>query len=271
MPVKMSSTEKLFISGEGCVNTAIIGRKYLCREALMAVLQNSGLNFFHQSEDASLLLANIAGSEQPDLLICCIDQYGNHELFLQQIGFLRLTISHMKTILLTDIPVDAAVVQAVHSGIEACLSNDISGQVLQRAVELVLSGQHLFAANIARHLVEPPASGPERLPPAPVTPSIPVPEALTLPLTLSGAAPLSKREFQILRHLVDGLPNKTIARALDITEATVKVHIKALLRKTRMANRTQVAIWAVNNGFALAAEAQDTAFQSSMPQVLVAE
>jgi two-component system, NarL family, nitrate/nitrite response regulator NarL len=60
---------------------------------------------------------------------------------------------------------------------------------------------------------------------------------------------LSEREEQILRDLVKGLPNKIIARKRDMAEATVKVHLKSILRKTRMANRTQAAIWALENGY----------------------
>jgi two-component system nitrate/nitrite response regulator NarL len=39
---------------------------------------------------------------------------------------------------------------------------------------------------------------------------------------------------------------------MAITEATVKIHVKQILRKTRMQNRTQVAIWAMNNGLSAA-------------------
>ena len=60
---------------------------------------------------------------------------------------------------------------------------------------------------------------------------------------------LSEREEQILRDLVKGLSNKIIARKLDIAEATVKVHMKSILRKIRVANRTQGAIWALENGY----------------------
>jgi two-component system, NarL family, nitrate/nitrite response regulator NarL len=60
---------------------------------------------------------------------------------------------------------------------------------------------------------------------------------------------LSEREEQILRDLIKGLSNKIIARKLDIAEATVKVHMKSILRKIRVANRTQGAIWAVENGY----------------------
>src|SRR3546814_5192458 len=52
----------------------------------------------------------------------------------------------------------------------------------------------------------------------------------------------------MFRCFVTGASNKIIARRLDITEATVKVHIKAILRKLRVMNRTQAAIWAVTRG-----------------------
>jgi len=72
------------------------------------------------------------------------------------------------------------------------------------------------------------------------------------PVTQSDDTPsLSVREKSILRYMVDGDSNKVIARKVDITEATVKVHVKAILRKIRVHNRTQAAIWAMNNGTSL--------------------
>jgi two-component system nitrate/nitrite response regulator NarL len=61
---------------------------------------------------------------------------------------------------------------------------------------------------------------------------------------------LSEREAQILDGVVKGQANKVIARTCDIAEATVKVHMKAILRKIRVENRTQAAIWAMANGYA---------------------
>jgi two-component system nitrate/nitrite response regulator NarL len=58
---------------------------------------------------------------------------------------------------------------------------------------------------------------------------------------------LSSREEYILRSIVEGHPNKIIARKMGIAEGTVKVHVKAILRKVRVQNRTQAAIWAMNN------------------------
>ena len=70
---------------------------------------------------------------------------------------------------------------------------------------------------------------------------------------------LSEREIEILRCLILGYANKVISRRLDISEATVKVHVKAILRKLRVSNRTQAAIWAVKRGLEahLAAQPKD--------------
>jgi DNA-binding NarL/FixJ family response regulator len=58
---------------------------------------------------------------------------------------------------------------------------------------------------------------------------------------------LSSREEYIQRCIGEGDPNKIIARKMGIAEGTVKVHVKALLRKIRVGNRTQAAIWLMNN------------------------
>ncbi len=65
-----------------------------------------------------------------------------------------------------------------------------------------------------------------------------------------GDVALSQRELDIIRQLADGDSNKAIAKELAITEATVKVHLKTVLRKLGATNRTQVAIWAVQHGLA---------------------
>ena len=70
------------------------------------------------------------------------------------------------------------------------------------------------------------------------------------PVALRNHLGLSEREAQILDGLVKGHANKVIARTCEIAEATVKVHMKSILRKIRVDNRTQAAIWAIANGYA---------------------
>ena len=62
-------------------------------------------------------------------------------------------------------------------------------------------------------------------------------------------AKLSVRERDVLCCLMAGYSNKVIARELDVCEATVKVHVKAILRKLDVSNRTQAAMWASTRGF----------------------
>jgi DNA-binding CsgD family transcriptional regulator len=59
---------------------------------------------------------------------------------------------------------------------------------------------------------------------------------------------LTDRERQILRCLLNGHSNKVIARVLEITEGTVKVHLKILMKKISAVNRTQAALWARSQG-----------------------
>lgn len=70
---------------------------------------------------------------------------------------------------------------------------------------------------------------------------------------------LSPREMTILGSLKEGDSNKLIARKLDIAEATVKCHVKMILRKLNVKSRFEAAIWAMRAGERSAFEAPDPA------------
>ncbi|WP_336491871.1 helix-turn-helix transcriptional regulator [Methylobacterium nigriterrae] len=59
---------------------------------------------------------------------------------------------------------------------------------------------------------------------------------------------LTQREVEVLRCLAEGASNKMIAHKFTLAEATVKVHVKAVLRKLKLDNRTQAAMWATEHG-----------------------
>jgi DNA-binding NarL/FixJ family response regulator len=88
--------------------------------------------------------------------------------------------------------------------------------------------------------------------PEPVTMAAPIVLPLPDPMPAPAHVRLSPREKAILYGLMDGCSNKVIARKLNVAEATIKVHVKAVLRKLRMNNRTQAAIWAYGNVTVLA-------------------
>lgn len=60
---------------------------------------------------------------------------------------------------------------------------------------------------------------------------------------------LTEREEMTLRHLARGQSNKLIARAMGISDTTVKFHVKSILRKLKLRSRTEAAIWALEHGY----------------------
>ncbi|MBB6249500.1 LuxR C-terminal-related transcriptional regulator [Nitrospirillum iridis] len=116
---------------------------------------------------------------------------------------------------------------ALEAGIDGYLTKDRSSNALIQSLHLVMLGEKVFPSDLALLLTQQSHPG------------------------VGSGGPhkgLSMRETQILRALVKGESNKVIANGLHITEATVKVHLKSLLRKINCNNRTQAAIWALNNG-----------------------
>jgi two-component system nitrate/nitrite response regulator NarL len=115
---------------------------------------------------------------------------------------------------------------AMGGGADGFLIKTVSPEALIQSLQLILLGEKVFPTNLAALLLDMNAVSPQH--------------------SVRG---LSPREQEILQALVTGASNKLIAIRLGITEATVKVHLKTLLRKLDVNNRTQAAIWAMNNGF----------------------
>ena len=147
--------------------------------------------------------------------------------------------------------------EILNSGVDAIVFNVGSSEALLKAIDLAFLGQQLVI------LGQPVDSGPhhEGAPPlAPSNGSTPTttksemePGSKTKKNFTGASAPnphfhLSEREQQVLLCVARGESNKTIARSCSITEATVKVHLQSILRKIPAQNRTQAALWAVENG-----------------------
>jgi two-component system, NarL family, nitrate/nitrite response regulator NarL len=135
---------------------------------------------------------------------------------------------------------------ALAAGAFGFLCQNIPAPQLIKSLELVVLGQtvihpqsHLRA--FAQMSFEPPHSA---RPPALALPASDTAGSVSRDPVGEVVRGLSRREVVILRTLVEGASNKIIARKLVITESTVKVHMKAILRKLRLQNRTQAALWA---------------------------
>jgi len=157
------------------------------------------------------------------------------------------------------------IVAALKAGARGYLREDIAGETLLKSLDLIANGEMIVHPQLAP-LETAPANGPVAVNLDHAAEYVPTNGRAALTQRsqprspLAGVKPeesnenqtsdvpsLSRREMLILRMLMQGASNKTIARNLVITESTVKVHMKAILRKLRLQNRTQAAIWARNN------------------------
>jgi two-component system nitrate/nitrite response regulator NarL len=118
------------------------------------------------------------------------------------------------------------VVAALQSGADGYLLKDMDPDEMVRQLRHVALGRMVISESLTTLLAEALRSQRSR----PAAPNI---------------SSLTQREREILRELAAGLSNKLIARKLDITDGTVKVHVKHLLKKLNLRSRVEAAVWAV--------------------------
>jgi two-component system, NarL family, nitrate/nitrite response regulator NarL len=137
------------------------------------------------------------------------------------------------------------VTTAIALGATSVIDQNVATSTLIKQLELIAQGEPVISVLILKRLL-----GSGSAPPCQeaAVPTLAVDEPQLDNGEEARPTPqLSGREAAILNALIQGAPNKTIACQLKITEATVKVHVKAILRKIRVTNRTQAAIWALHH------------------------
>jgi two-component system nitrate/nitrite response regulator NarL len=130
---------------------------------------------------------------------------------------------------------DADLSAALRAGAQGYLLKDIEPEDLVPALEAALQGNNVVARELVgtlARLVRGDAGA----------------ERAARPRAAAPFAELTPRELEILECIADGLSNKMIARALDITDGTVKLHVKAILRKLGLRSRVEAAVSAVEHG-----------------------
>jgi two-component system nitrate/nitrite response regulator NarL len=214
------------------IPTALISDSALLRSGLQHILQ-----------DTPFAIAEAACVTGPKRLDHCavntalmiIDASQNTGRVLEVIRQVQERSPETRIVALAD-QFDLGFVRMAHeAGVTGFCSTASGPEVLIKSLELVMLGESVLPVAILRSLMDA----------APQKPEQPLQGDMAEP-TLSDlkACKLSPREAEILGCLREGAPNKIIARKFDVTEATVKVHVKAILRKIGAANRTQAAMWA---------------------------
>lgn len=199
----------------------------LLREGLRRLLEGS--DFTTTGEASTFDAAHEALRDQGgDLLL--FDFCANSEEDFEFLRQVRAEHEGLKTVVLTNQISGALLAKALDAGADGyLLKDDLSSDTLVQSLRLVMLGEKVLPTRLAGMIRD-----------------IPLAEE-GAPVTADGTS-LSQRETDVLRCLVHGHSNKIIARDLGITDATVKVHLKAALRKIGASNRTQAAIWALKHG-----------------------
>ena len=211
------------------VNTLLIGRNRLFLEGLKSLLRGSSFDARNEVSGVGELDL-FDDDDAPELIL--IELRGDVAELVQDLQQLKEALPGTPVVVLTDERDPRTLAACLNAGAAAFLLKDISLEALIHSLKLAMLGQKVMPTDLAMALI----NGAAGLQP------------------VHGCSiehyGLSDREMEILRCLVNGDANKVIANRLNITEATVKVHMKSLLRKIKAANRTQAAIWALNQGLA---------------------
>jgi two-component system nitrate/nitrite response regulator NarL len=208
----------------------------LLRAGLTQLLAGTGFDVIGSTTNGAAAAQPSSAPPEPDL--CIVDATGTCQQTLDLIRDAKTLHPAARVVAISQQADVQAVRTAVTAGADSfCLATG-AREVLIRTLELTMLGERILPGSFVRALLDREASSPNAAEIIPLAERrAPDPKA----------SKLSPRETVILQSLMGGDPNKVIARKLDITEATIKVHVKAILRKIGVANRTQAAMWATGN------------------------
>ena len=200
----------------------IISENELIREGIKRIISEEGIETsasaqFEEEElvDQADYIFLIETDQEKDGLAICSN--------------LRSRVALSKIILMCPDFTMQVVRRGFESGINGFISRKTGYSALMCKLSLIIAGEKVLPISHVEAMLS----------------SAPEPVGLR-PDNLIGMANLSEREIGILECLVNGDANKMISRRLNIAEPTVKVHVKSILRKLQLSNRTQAAIWAIN-------------------------
>lgn len=191
--------------------TLLVEDHALVRESLLMLLDQH-LPAHHWREAATLAAALRTLANEPDIDLVLLDLDLADSRGLATLERVRAAAPQVAVVVVSAHDDTDNVLAAIGQGAAGFLSKTVdAGQFVQAVQRVVAGGVIVPAATV------PPRPGP-------------------------GAPELSERQRDVLRLLIEGKPNKLIARELALTEATVKTHLQAVFRKLEVENRTQAVL-----------------------------
>ena len=161
----------------------------------------------------------------PDVVL--LDMRMPHASGLDVLRRLRSASQTMPVAMLTTSDEARDVIESIQAGAQGYLLKDMEPDELIKALEEIVAGKTVVAKELTGVLAKAVKGDHSAAEPPPVF------------------SELTPREREILCHLAEGQSNKTIGRELGISDGTVKLHVKAILRKLKVHSRVEAAVIAV--------------------------
>ncbi|MGW7352705.1 response regulator transcription factor [Streptomyces sp. Z26] len=193
-----------------------------------------GLRTFLEVQDDIVVVGEASDGDEgvaraeelrPDVVLLDIRMPGTDGV--EALRRLRELANPARVLVVTSFTEQRTVVPALRAGATGYVYKDIDPDALAGAIRSVHAGHVLLQPEVAGALLPDAESGGPARGPA-----------------------LTEREREVLGLIADGRSNREIARALVLSEKTVKTHVSNILMKLDLADRTQAALWAVRHGLA---------------------
>ncbi|MFD3542720.1 response regulator [Streptomyces sp. NPDC058662] len=163
---------------------------------------------------------------RPDVILMDVKMPGTDGI--EALRRLRGLANPARVLIVTSFTEQRTVVPALRAGAAGYVYKDIDPDALAGAIRSVHAGHVLLQPEVAQALLSQDEQGG----------------------SAGRPGSLTDRERQVLGLIADGRSNREIARALVLSEKTVKTHVSNILMKLDLADRTQAALWAVRHGIA---------------------
>jgi len=191
------------------------------RQGLRSFLDvQDGIEVVGEAADGAECVA-LAESLAPDVILLDLKMPGVDGV--EALRMLRDRGSTAKVLVVTSFTDLDAVIPAVRSGAAGYVYKDVDPAALASAIRSVHAGHVLLTQDVATALVAGDVPGSDAV------------------------ARLTEREREVLAEIARGRSNREIARALVVSEKTVKTHVSAILMKLDLQDRTQAALYAVRH------------------------
>ena len=199
------------------IRVLIADDHYIVRMGLVALVNTEpDMEVVAEAADGAQAL-ELFGKCNPDLAL--LDLRMPVKDGIQTTTEIRNQFPYAQVLMLTAFDGDEEIYKALQAGAQGYVLKSSSGEKLIPAVRAVAAGQRWVPKEIASRLA-----------------------------ARNGFEELTPREVQVLQQLAKGLANKEIADVLTITEYTAKDHLKSILAKLRVADRTEAVTAAIHRG-----------------------